>query len=151
MSPVVVGGARSPLGFVGAFLLAFSSSTVEAATPTDVFQAVDHVIAKVRLLHGANFSDADAGVQSIRPTGRKPRHVLQFSRTILDKANTLASINRSTTAPVPPIPSREITPADVLASVEATDRVIAGLLPIFGVETMVDAAPAPVEVVIANV
>lgn len=119
------------------FVLAFSSSISEAATPTEVHNAVKKVIAKVRLLHDANFSNADA--PSIQPEGRKPRHVLQLSRTVLDKANTLATINGGATVSVPPMPSREVKPDDVLDSVHATDRVIAGLMPIFGVEAAADA------------
>ena len=120
------------------FGLAFLSATAEAATPTDVYNAVDEVIAKVERLHHANFSNSD--VPSIRPEGRKPRHVLQLSRTVLDKANTLAMINGSATIAVPPIPSREVKPDDVLESVRATDRVIAGLLPVFGIEAVADRA-----------
>ena len=118
------------------FVLATSNAATEAATPTDVYNAVDGVIAKAQLLHEANFSSSDAS--SIQPEGRNPRHVLQLSRTVLDKANGLATINGGATVPVPPIPSREVTPADVLESVRATDEVIAGLLPIFGVEAAAD-------------
>ncbi len=120
------------------FGLAISSSLAEATTPTDVYRAVDEVITKVERLHHANFSNGDASL--IQPEGRKPRHVLQLSRTVLDKANTLAVINGSATFAVPPLPSREVKPADVLQSVRATDRVIAGLLPIFGVEAVADTA-----------
>jgi len=101
----------------------------------------DAVIAKVRLLHDANFTKTAA--PPIQPEGRKPRHVLQLSRTVMDKANTLAMINGGNTVAVPPIPSREVKPDDVLDSVRATDQVIAGLLPIFGVEAAADAV-APV-------
>lgn len=122
---------------VAAFLvLVLPSSIAEAATPTDVFNAVDGVIAKVQRLHDANLSNGDAS--SIHPKGRKPRHVLQLSRTVLDKANTLAAINGGATIAVPPIPSREVKPDDVLEAVRALDRVISGLLPIFGAAAVAD-------------
>jgi len=128
---------------VAVCLLAVSSSMADAATPSDVFRAVNEVIVKARLLHDANLSDETMGDQSIEPTDRKPRHVLQLSRTVLDKANGLAVINGSTTVPVPPIPNREVKPDDVMESIKATSRVMAGLLPIFHVEAIVDtAAPA---------
>ncbi|MGI9419507.1 MAG: hypothetical protein ACR2RA_16895 [Geminicoccaceae bacterium] len=41
---------------------------------------------------------------------------------------------------MPSIPTREVKPDDVLDSVRATDRVISGMLPIFGVEAAADAA-----------
>ena len=132
-----------PVGVMAACILTFFSSVTHAATPTDVFRAVDDVIAKVRLLHDANLSEADAGDQSIQPTDRKPRHVLQLSRTVLDKANGLAMINGGMVVPVPPIPNREVKPDDVLTSIEATDSVITSLLPIFHVEATANrAAPA---------
>ncbi len=118
-------------------------STAKAATPSEAYRAVIEVIAEVRLLHDANYSSAEDGVASIRPESRRPRHVLQMARTVLAKANMLATINGGGTAPVPPMPTREVTPGDVIEAVNKVSQVIAGLKSIYGVRGGPGSTPAP--------
>lgn len=116
-------------------------SKAEATTTTDVFHAVNEIISEVVRLHDANFTNASGSM--IRSEGRLPRHVMQMARTVLKKANLLASINDGTIAPMPWLPSWEITPTDVMIVVQPTAQLIQELKPVFGVEGNV--APASSE------
>ncbi len=134
---------RAMLSGIVVLLLVLPISAAKAATPSEVYRAVSEVIAEVRLLHDANFSSADNGLTSIRPENRRPRHVLQMARTVLVKANLLATINGGGTSPVPPMPTREVTPSDVIEAVNEISQVVTGLKPIFGVQAAPGSTPAP--------
>jgi hypothetical protein len=121
-------------------LVLSAPATSYAITPTDVFRAVTEAQAEVRLLHDANFSSADAGLQVIKPENRRPRHVLQLARTVLRKANQLAFINGGVTVSEPAMPNREVLPEDVLAVVQTTMRQVRSLKPVFGVQATAQAS-----------
>lgn len=127
---------RSWIAAVFLLLAGAAFSTAAATTPTDVFREVDGIITDVVHLHDANFTDASGSL--VQSEGRRPRHVIQLARTVLKKANLLASINGSATAPMPWMPTWEITPTDVMHVVQPTAEVIDKLKPVFGVETSPD-------------
>lgn len=124
---------------VGATLiLAWLLPTAAAATtPTDVLHAVDQIVAKVRLLHEANFSDATVK-KRYRPQRLHPRHLLQMVRVVQQKANTLAWLNGAETIVVGPIPTRKVKQADVLANIDAVAWIIDGMIPIFGIKKQIE-------------
>jgi len=126
-------------GFVMILALLLSAAA-EATVPADVLRRVSELQGEVRLLHDANFTVASAKPISRSQTLR-PRHVLQLARTVQHKINTLAMLNGAETILVGPMPTRKISPADVLARIEAIAWVIEGVKSVVGVEALVEFAP----------
>ncbi|MDH3659938.1 MAG: hypothetical protein OEU92_07905 [Alphaproteobacteria bacterium] len=123
------------------FLGPIASQATEI-TAADGFRAASDLVAEVRLLHDANYT-TPPGNKLLRKQTVYPRHVLQLARTVLRKANTLAWISGGETVLLGPMPTQMVRPSDVLEKLEATDWVIQGLKPIFGVA--VEIAPAPLD------
>ena len=80
-------------------------------TPNHVFQNVQYIERALDLMHDANYSEASEAQQEA--TARRPRHVIQVANTVFRKVQLLRFINGFETRSLPPIPAREVTPADV--------------------------------------
>lgn len=126
-------------GFALVLVLSFPT-VIEATTSADVLRAVSDLTAEVRLLHDANFTAAP-GKKVSRSQTLHPRHVLQMTRTVQQKANTLAMLNGADIVAVGPMPTRKVKSADVMARIDAVAWVIDGMKPIFGVKAMIKPAP----------
>ena len=101
-------------------------------TPSDVLRHVDAMAQQVGLFR---FAD---GIESQMPEvpaegARMPRHVLQQARIVFHRIEMLRWLNGLETAPLAPVPPREMQPADVLEVVEGAREALSDLAPIYGV------------------
>jgi hypothetical protein len=128
-------------------LLLMSERVAEAGTdtitPSDVYQVVDIVNSELALLHKANNSTPviDRIAPELAP--RQPRHVLQKAREVMLKVQLLRKINDLPESALPPMPLREVRPADVKKMVDLIKQDIVALRPVFGVTESPIPVPRP--------
>lgn len=105
-------------------LMGMSPGMAQAITPPQVYQAIETVNAQLAAFHVANGTRPVADPQAPAFTERFPRHALQKAREVLLKVQALRVLNGLPEQPVPEIPVRDVTPADVKS---VLDKVLAGL------------------------
>lgn len=109
-----------------------SAVAQDEVEPSHVFQVVEGINRYLTAFHTANLSqDADAS-SVFEARDRRPRHVLQKAREVLDKAYTLQSLLGQDPGDMPPMPAREVQPADVKQTVDRLHHCVASLAPEFG-------------------
>ena len=112
------GAALLAAGLVSLLLFGTGPLRAETITPSHVYQVVETVQAELALLLEANFSATEVPAEQAI-AGRRPRHVLQEANQISQQIRLLKRINGLPTAEAKAAEVREITPADVKASVDA--------------------------------
>lgn len=120
--------------FAATVLLLPSGANAQAKiTPSHVYQSAEDAVIDLKLLLDANFSDTTSPELTFDVSNKKPRHVIQKAQELLRKLNVLKRINGVAVTPLPPIPVREITPADVIGIVDKVLAEVRGLKPAYGV------------------
>lgn len=134
-----VAGALVAAGLAGHPLGAAAPAQAEAITPSHVYQVVESMQAELALLLDANFSATEIPAEQSVP-GRRPRHVIQEARHVFEQVQMLKRINGLPTVEAEPAPVREITPADVKASVDLALAEIRTLRAPFALDSEAEAA-----------
>lgn len=136
--------------FVGAFVANLRPRTIAALvalslclpmprlaaqeiTPAHVYQVVANLIAELALLHEADFAVYQADPEPTMPTQRRPRHVIQKARSVMEKIQMLRFINGLEVARLDPLPVREVEPGDVKALADDMLSALRELKPVYGV------------------
>ncbi|MDA8586604.1 hypothetical protein N9L47_10115, partial [Rhodobacteraceae bacterium] len=101
------------------------------ATPNHVFQVTEKSVALLESLNAANFSTPTYGKTKVDPA--LPRHVLQLARDVWRKTQLLRFMNGLPTQALPPVPAREIVPADVKETVDQIYAQLEGLRPSYAI------------------
>jgi hypothetical protein len=101
--------------------------------PAHVNQVVDNLIAELALLHEADFAAYRTGPEPAMPTQRRPRHVIQKARSVMEKIQMPRFINGLEVARFDPLPVREVEPGDVKALADDMLLSLRELKPVFGV------------------
>ncbi len=114
-----------------------------AITPDDVYRITGTINGELELLHESNDSMPIVDINASELTPRRPRHVMQKAREVLLKVQLLRRINGLAESELPPMPLREVRPADVKVVVDLIRRDLAALRSIFGVTEVPFSAPKP--------
>lgn len=114
----------------------------EETTPSHVYRVVEEINRYLAAFHAANLTDPEADAGTLMAV-RRPRHVLQKAREVLSRAFTLQTLLGQDPGAIPPMPAREVQPADVKATVERIRDCVVELAPEFGLA----AAPAKPDLV----
>lgn len=104
-----------------------------AITPDDVYRITGTINGELKLLHESNESMPVVDTNAPELTPRRPRHVMQKAREVLLKVQLLRRINGLDENELPPLPLREVRPADVKVVIDLIRRDLAALRSIFGV------------------
>ena len=115
----------------------------EAITPDDVYRVTGKINGELALLHESNDSIPAVDTNAPDLASRRPRHVLQKAREVMLKVQLLRKINGLAENDLPPMPLREVRPADVRVMVELIRQDIVALRPIFGVTKPPISVPRP--------
>lgn len=107
--------------------------TAREITPAHVHQVVANLIAELALLHEADFAAYQAGPEPAMPTQRRPRHVIQKARTVVENIQMLRFINGLEMARLAPLPLRDVEPGDVKALVDNILSALRELRAVYGV------------------
>ena len=112
-------------------------------TPDDVYRVTGMINGELELLHESNDSIPTVDINAPDLTPRRPRHVLQKAREVLLKVQLLRKINGLPESALPPMPLREVRPADVKKMVDLIEQDIVALRPVFGVTKSPVSVPRP--------
>ena len=112
-------------------------------TPDDVYRVTGMINGELELLHESNDSMPTVDMNTPDLTRRRPRHVLQKAREVLLKVQLLRKINGLPESDLPPMPLREVRPADVKKMVDLIKQDIVALRPVFGVTKSPISVPRP--------
>lgn len=125
----------------GVFLLPQNDANAQAKiTPSHVYQSAENAVIELKLLLDANFSDTTDAPLTFDVSNKRPRHVIQKAQELLRKLAVLKRINGIASTPLPPIPVREITPADVKGIVDKVLNEVRNLKSSYGITTAPSAA-----------
>lgn len=115
-----------------AILLAAAPAAAQSVSPSQVYQLCADINAQLEVYHIANDTTPAADPDRPAVTERAPRHVLQKGREVLLKAQILRMLRGLPEEAPPPMPVREVTPADVKVQVDAALAALRSLSPAFG-------------------
>lgn len=122
---------------------ASSPASAQKVTPSHVYQVTEDIVLELNALHVANLSKPTTDPNSPALTPRQPRHVYQIARQVFYKVQQLRFINGLEQKTLPPAPTRDITPGDVIELAAAALMSLKDLRPVFDVHT----PPAPAKLV----
>ncbi len=120
-----------------------AQASAQSVTPPMVYQATEDLNTLLGVYHTANNSTAAADPDAPALTERLPRHSVQKAREVMIKVQALRGLKGLPETAVPPMPARDIGPADVKAMVDTALASTRELRPAFGNPAL----PAPVALV----
>lgn len=130
---LAISGARWLVALVAITIMVNATAGAQNITPSHVYQVVDDVNSELALLHNANGSKAKTDKKAPDLTARKPRHVFQKAKEVLQKVQTLRKLNGLSVNEIPAFPVAAIKPADVKDLVVVILKDVRGLRATFGV------------------
>jgi hypothetical protein len=121
-------------------VLAIAPARSQASTPAHSLQAVERANVLLRRFATASLIDVPAPPSFTVPD-RRPRHVFHLGQEAWIAADALRRLHGLTSVPVPPAPSAEVSPLDVITLVGRLEEMLAELNRHFALSSTAETPP----------